>query len=97
MRIIDSELAQDRNVMTGMRFEEPGKQHSFHEVLVTGTSQESGKDYVHFTNPWGDEERMTRDDFKNRVFSANYEGSALSAIAQGAQQQLRFQEAQRRA
>ena len=93
MSIIESELSQDRNVMTGMRFEEPGKQHSFHEVLVTGTSKENGKDYVHFTNPWGDEERMTRDDFKNRVFSANYEGSsALSAIAQAAQPYLKFQE-----
>lgn len=85
MRIIDSEVAQDRNVMTGMRFEEPGKPHSFHEVLVTGTSRENGKDYVHFTNPWGDEEKISRDDFKNRVFSANYEGADLSAIAQAAQ------------
>lgn len=99
MSIIESELSQDRNVMTGMRFEEPGKQHSFHEVLVTGTSKENGKDFVHFTNPWGDEERMTRDDFKNRVFSANYEGGNMNmaAIAQMAQQHLRFQAAQSRA
>ncbi|MDY7225317.1 hypothetical protein [Hyalangium rubrum] len=85
MRIIDSELSQDRNVMTGMRFEEPGKPHSFHEVLVTGTSKDNGKDFVHFTNPWGDEEKMSRDDFKNRVFSANYEGPNLGALARATQ------------
>ncbi|HEX8702405.1 MAG TPA: hypothetical protein VF815_26465 [Myxococcaceae bacterium] len=91
MRLIDSELSQDRNVLTGMRFEEPGKQHSFHEVLVTGTSKENGKDYVHFTNPWGDEEKMSRNDFKNRVFSANYEGSDMNALAQSVQMNRRLQ------
>lgn len=92
MSVIDSELARDRNVLTGMRFEEPGKPHSFHEVLVTDTSRENGKDYVHFTNPWGDEEKMSRDDFKNRVFSANYEGAGLAAIAQSALRASKLQE-----
>jgi hypothetical protein len=93
MHVIDSELDQGRNVLTGMRFEEPGKEHSFHEVLVTGSSKEDGKDYVHFTNPWGDEEKMTRDDFKNRVFSANYEGSgSSSAIALNTPSDRKLQE-----
>jgi uncharacterized protein YrzB (UPF0473 family) len=93
MSIVDSELAHGRNVLTGMRFEEPGKEHSFHEVLVKGTSQENGKEYVHFVNPWGDEERISRDDFKNRVFSANYEGSAdLVAISQSGASQGKLQE-----
>ncbi len=91
LSIIDSELARDRNVMAGMRFEEPGKAHSFHEVLVTGTSQENGKDYVHFTNPWGVEEKISRDDFKNRIFSANYEGSNLGALAVTTQQYRNLQ------
>ncbi|WNG28784.1 hypothetical protein F0U62_35890 [Cystobacter fuscus] len=75
LSVIDSELKRGNNVLTGMRFEEEGKQHSYHEVLVTGTSEENGKKYIHFTNPWGTEERMLREDFADRVFSANYEGN----------------------
>jgi hypothetical protein len=70
MGIIDTELKRGNNVLVGMRFEEEGKPHSLHEVLVTRTTKQD----VYFTNPWGREERMPREEFANRLFSANYEG-----------------------
>ncbi|WNG28783.1 hypothetical protein F0U62_35885 [Cystobacter fuscus] len=75
MNVIDAELKRGKNVLVGMFFEEAGEKHRRHKVLVTGTSTVDGKDgvkeYIHFTNPWGTEERMPREEFMDRLRNMN--------------------------
>jgi len=42
-------------------------------VVVTGTETVDGQQYVNYINPWGREERMTRDEFMDRLNNFNYE------------------------
>jgi hypothetical protein len=44
-----------------------GKTHGRHKVLVTGMTD----DTVTYINPWGQEERMPRDEFERRLNNAN--------------------------
>ncbi|WNG15296.1 hypothetical protein [Cystobacter fuscus] len=69
MRMIDIQLKQGKNALVGMNYGGEG-----HEVLVTRTSREDGKDYVYFTNPWGRQERMPREAFAELIYST-HEGS----------------------
>ncbi|OJH41070.1 hypothetical protein [Cystobacter ferrugineus] len=75
MDVIDAELKSGNNVLVGMIFAEPGEEHARHKVLVTGTSavdqKEGMKEYIHFINPWGTEERMLREEFMARLRNMN--------------------------
>jgi hypothetical protein len=44
-----------------------------HKVLVTGMENINGTDYVRYINPWGREERVTKDEFQSRLYDLNYE------------------------
>jgi hypothetical protein len=66
MNLLDKQLSQGENVLVGLDWNE-GK----HKVLVTGTSEEKGKEYVDFINPWGEENRIERDVFAGRIDNIN--------------------------
>lgn len=42
---------------------------NLHYVMVTGVKREGGTDFVHFTNPWGRDEKMRSSDFHSLLRS----------------------------
>jgi hypothetical protein len=68
MERIEEQLAQGEDVLAGLDWD-GGR----HKVLVTGTETVDGQRYVNYINPWGREERMTRDEFMDRLNNFNYE------------------------
>jgi hypothetical protein len=69
MDIIDTQLEAGRNVPVALSWGE----NSYHKVLVTGTEEIDGKEYVTYINPWGREERMPREEFESRLADINYD------------------------
>jgi hypothetical protein len=68
MDIIDTQLEAGRNVPVALSWGE-----GYHKVLVTGTEVIDGEEYVTYTNPWGREERMPREEFESRLADINYD------------------------
>jgi hypothetical protein len=68
MERLEEQLAQGEDVLAGLDWDGGG-----HKVLVTGTETVDGKQYVNYINPWGQEERMSRDEFMDRLENFNYE------------------------
>lgn len=68
MDIIDTQLESGRNVPVALSWGE-----GYHKVLVTGTEVIDGQEYVTYTNPWGREERMPREEFESRLADINYD------------------------
>ena len=68
MERIEEQLAKGKDVLAGLEWESGG-----HKVVVTGTETVNGQQYVNYINPWGREERMTRDEFMDRLNNFNYE------------------------
>jgi hypothetical protein len=62
------QLNQGKDVLAGLKWGDGG-----HEVLVTGTENINGKDYVRYINPWGREERISKDDFLDRLKDYHYQ------------------------
>lgn len=46
---------------------------SWHKVLVTGVDTVDGKEHIRYVNPWGREERMSADEFKDRLKEVNWD------------------------
>ncbi len=69
MDIIDTQLEAGRNVPVALSWGDDG----YHKVLVTGTETVDGQEYVTYTNPWGREERMPREEFEARLADINYD------------------------
>lgn len=65
--------SRGKTVPVAIYYAKAGEPHGEHEVLVTGVSQDArGKQWVHYDNPWGQKERMPREDFEKRLLTAAY-------------------------
>lgn len=82
MDIIDTQLRAGTEVPVAISW---GTEGGYHKVLVTGTETVDGKEYVNYTNPWGREERMPREDFEKRLADISYDPRAqvLGTVLQG--------------
>jgi hypothetical protein len=68
MDVIDTQLEAGRNVPVALSWGD-----GYHKVLVTGTEEINGEEYVTYINPWGREERMPREEFESRLADINYD------------------------
>ncbi|HEX8697701.1 MAG TPA: hypothetical protein VF815_02585 [Myxococcaceae bacterium] len=68
MRKIQEELGDGKEVLAGLKWGD-----SAHKVLVTGIENVNGQEYVHYINPWGREERIPKDEFRDRLIDFNHE------------------------
>ncbi|MFY0522809.1 hypothetical protein ACN28I_06310 [Archangium gephyra] len=68
MDIIDTQLEAGRNVPVAVSWGD-----GYHKLLVTGTETIDGQEYIKYTNPWGREERMPREEFEARLADINYD------------------------
>ena len=66
---IEDQLARGSDVLVGIWWGDDAT----HKVLVTGMENINGTDYVRYINPWGREERVTKDEFQSRLYDLNYE------------------------
>lgn len=80
MDIIDTQLRAGATVPVALSWGD-----GYHKVLVTGTETIDGKEYVTYTNPWGREERIPREDFEKRLADISYDPRAqlVGTILQG--------------
>jgi hypothetical protein len=80
MEIIDTQLRAGATVPVALSWGD-----GYHKVLVTGTETIDGKEYVTYTNPWGREERIPREDFEKRLADISYDPRAqlVGTILQG--------------
>lgn len=62
---------QHQDVMIGMHYGQ--SKTSGHELLVTGFEKLGNTEYVDYVNPWGQEERMTRDNFERRLTGMTFD------------------------
>ncbi len=68
---IRDQVAQGNSVLAAVAWGNGG-----HQLLVTGTETVDGVEYVTYINPWGSVERMTMDEFKERLRAVNYDPAA---------------------
>lgn len=80
MDVIDTQLRAGATVPVALSWGD-----GYHKVLVTGTETIDGKEYVTYTNPWGREERIPREDFEKRLADISYDPRAqiVGTILQG--------------
>lgn len=58
-----------QSILVGINYAKSGN-HGEHEVLVKGFEQDAqGKEWVVYNNPWGQVEKMPREDFEKRLLS----------------------------
>jgi hypothetical protein len=67
MKKIEEQLAQGKEVLLGLKWGD-----SAHKVLVTGTENVNGTEYLLYINPWGREERVPKDELLTRLIDFNY-------------------------
>lgn len=65
---IQTQLEAGNRVPVGMDWGNGG-----HKVLVTGTETIDGVEYVNYINPWGQEERLPKDEFLDRLNNMHYD------------------------
>lgn len=71
MDIIDTQLRAGASVPVALKWGD-----GYHKVLVTGTETIDGQEYVKYTNPWGREERLPREEFEKRLADISYDPRA---------------------
>ncbi|MDQ3265211.1 MAG: hypothetical protein M3Y59_16390 [Myxococcota bacterium] len=69
---IERQTAAGGSVLATLSWEDGGILQ-WHKIVVTGMETVDGQEYVKYTNPWGQEERMPREEFERRLREANWD------------------------
>lgn len=72
---LERQTEAGHSVLVTLDWEDNDAPMMWHKVLVTGFETVDGQEYVKYTNPWGQQERMPRDEFERRLREANWDPS----------------------